>query len=154
MHTKEKEILILQKHLSSIRKIAGWTMAELGNKIGVTKQTISNLENNKTQMSLTQYIAIRTNIDYEIENNKENEVLAKVVEILLNRNEEFTAKEREKISGSVEAIAATAAGGIKGPNLNAVGKSLLEKQVAYGAVVVAASLIWLSKFLQDPDKDK
>lgn len=53
--------------LSSIRKIAGWTAATLGDKIGVTKQTISNLENQKSPMTFTQYIAIRAVLDAEVE---------------------------------------------------------------------------------------
>ena len=69
---RQKQINRLQENLSSIRKIAGWTAEVLGNKIGVTKQTISNLENNKTPMNFTQYIAIRSVLDAEIEQNKEN----------------------------------------------------------------------------------
>ena len=64
---RQKQINRLQENLSSIRKIAGWTAEVLGNKIGVTKQTISNLENNKTPMNFTQYIAIRSVLDAEIE---------------------------------------------------------------------------------------
>lgn len=71
------------------------------------------------------HIAIRTVLDYEIQTNKENVVLAQVVEVLLNRNEEFTDEEREKISESVETIAATASGGIMGASLSAVTASLL-----------------------------
>lgn len=151
MDTKKEQIQLLQKHLSSIRKIAGWTSEQLGDKIGVTKQTISNLENSKTQMSLTQYIAIRAVLDYEIQTNKENVVLAQVVEILLNRNEEFTDEEREKISESVETIAATASGGIVGASLSAVTASLLGGELGLPIAAiggVAASTVWLSKILK------
>lgn len=78
------------KNLSAVRKIAGWTSEQLGEKIGVTKQTISNLENEKTKMTLTQYIAIRSIIDYEIQTNKENSVLPQVVEVLLNHYDEYS----------------------------------------------------------------
>lgn len=151
MDTKKEQIQLLQKHLSSIRKIAGWTSEQLGDKIGVTKQTISNLENSKTQMSLTQYIAIRAVLDYEIQTNKENVVLAQVVEVLLNRNEEFTDEEREKISESVETIAATASGGIVGASLSAVTASLLGGVLGLPIAAiggVAASTVWLSKILK------
>jgi len=57
---RERQIKRLQQNLSSIRKIAGWTAEVLGEKIGVTKQTISNLENRKSAMNFTQYIAIRS----------------------------------------------------------------------------------------------
>lgn len=92
----EKEIEKLQSNLSVIRRVAGWTTAELGDLIGVTKQTISNLENKNTKMSKLQYIAIRSVIDYEIADNPENVALGKVVEILLD-TEELTEEEQEKV---------------------------------------------------------
>lgn len=53
MALERNDIKKLQVNLSSIRKIAGWTAQDLGKKIGVTKQTISNLGNQKTEMTLT-----------------------------------------------------------------------------------------------------
>ena len=68
----------LQKSLPLIRKIAGWTSADLGELIGVTKQTISNLENERNPMTKTQYIAIRAMIDYEISTNPDNTTLISI----------------------------------------------------------------------------
>lgn len=79
-----KEIDNLQDNLQTIRKVAGWTAEELGDRIGVTKQTISNLENKNTQMTKTQYIALRAIIDYEIMHNPNSDALARVVDVLLN----------------------------------------------------------------------
>ena len=108
---KEREIQVkrLQNNLSAIRKIAGWTSEVLGDKIGVTKQTISNLENKKTQMNFTQYIAIRSVLDYEISNNKENEVLPKVVALLLDCEDELDESDYSKVQDVVGTVAATAA---------------------------------------------
>lgn len=83
-HNTLKEINNLQDNLQTIRKVAGWTAEELGDRIGVTKQTISNLENKNTQMTKTQYIALRAIIDYEIMSNPTSDALARVVEVLLN----------------------------------------------------------------------
>lgn len=77
----------LQNNLALIRKLAGWTSADLGELIGVTKQTISNLENNRTPMTKTQYIAIRAMIDYEISSNKDTTALAQVVHLLLDADD-------------------------------------------------------------------
>ena len=41
--TENQEIRILQNNLKTIRTILNWTLEELADKIGVTKQTISNL---------------------------------------------------------------------------------------------------------------
>ena len=114
---RQKQINRLQENLSSIRKIAGWTAEVLGNKIGVTKQTISNLENNKTPMNFTQYIAIRSVLDAEIEQNKENKVLPQVIAILLDSDDELDNDEYEEIQKSVETVSAVASGGIKGAAL-------------------------------------
>lgn len=114
---RQKQINRLQENLSSIRKIAGWTAEVLGNKIGVTKQTISNLENNKTPMNFTQYIAIRSVLDAEIEQNKENKVLPQVIAILLDSGDELDNDEYEEIQKSVETVSAVASGGIKGAAL-------------------------------------
>ncbi len=152
-----KEIERLQDNLAAIRKIAGWTSEQFGRKIGVTKQTISNLENKKTPMTLTQYIAIRAVIDYEIQTNEENKVLPQVIEILLNRDEDYTQEEYEKISESVKTIAATAAGGIGGAALAAVCAGVLGgvfagPVAAIGGVVAGST--WLSKLLKEKRNGK
>jgi transcriptional regulator with XRE-family HTH domain len=119
---KEREIQIkkLQQNLSSIRKIAGWTAEVLGDKIGVTKQTISNLENQKTSMNFTQYIAIRSILDYEIENNKENEVLPKVVALLLDSGDELDDDNYAKLQDVACTVAASAVGGTPTSKLDGV----------------------------------
>ena len=53
------EIQIMQDNLCELRKISGWTAENLAKKLGVTKQTISNLENQKVKLSRVQYIAIQ-----------------------------------------------------------------------------------------------
>ena len=151
------QIACLQKNLSAIRKIAGWTAEQLGEKIGVTKQTISNLENEKTPMTLTQYIAIRSVIDFEIQSNKGNLVLPQVVEILLDRYEEYSDEDREQIFEKIRTVAATASGGITGASLAAVSAGLLGGIVGFPVVAVGgvvASAVWLSKLLNGKNNGK
>lgn len=107
MDNIKKEIEALQRNLSTLRKIAEMTSAELGKKIGVTKQTISNLENNKTPMSLTQYIAIRTIFDCEMQQKNDNLMLILFVNILLDKHELFSEEEFEKIIDCANIIATT-----------------------------------------------
>lgn len=148
---KEREYLIkrLQKNLSPIRKIAGWTAEELGKKIGVTKQTISNLENSKTPMSSTQYIAIRSAIDYEIANN-ENEILSKVVALLLDAEEELDEADYAQVQDVVETVAATAAGGASMDRLDKVFdiliKSLPFAASVFTAIIIGTSSSWAKMF--------
>ncbi|MFQ9249047.1 MAG: helix-turn-helix transcriptional regulator [Clostridium paraputrificum] len=123
----EQQVKRLQANLLAIRKIAGWTAQDLGDRIGVTKQTISNLENGKSKLTQTQYIAIRAVLDYEIQNNKENTVLPQVIEILLNdeNEDEFDEEKEKQITSAVNTVAATAAGGIAGAQLAAVAGAVL-----------------------------
>lgn len=80
----------LQKYLSLIRNAAGWTAEELGTKIGVTKQTISNLENQKTKMSKIQYLAIQMVISQKIATTQDDLTLANVMKLVMDTDEEQT----------------------------------------------------------------
>lgn len=148
---REKQIKKLQQNLSSIRKIAGWTAEVLGDKIGVTKQTISNLENQKTQMNFTQYIAIRSVIDAEIESNKDNEVLPKVVALLLDSDDELDEDDYSKVQDVVGTVAATAAGGTPTAKLDSV-FDILIKSIPFVVPVIGAiiggSTSWSKKLLK------
>ena len=134
---REKQIKKLQQNLSAIRKIAGWTAEVLGEKIGVTKQTISNLENQKTPMGFTQYIAIRSVLDYEIENNKENEVLRKVVMLLLDSDDELDEEDYSKVREVVGTVAATASGGIPPAKLDGVFDILIKSLTLLAPIIGA-----------------
>ena len=115
MNNNPPQIQYLQENLQSIRKIAKWTAEDLGKKIGVTKQTISNLENNRTRMNLTQYIAIRTVLEYEVKKNKENVLLPQVLNVIFDdENSQFSreAHENAKIKDKISMIGAAVAAGI------------------------------------------
>lgn len=47
------------KDLKLIRHILGWSCKDLGEKLGVTKQTISNLETGRVQLSKPYILAIK-----------------------------------------------------------------------------------------------
>lgn len=82
--SNERTRQILQDNLKSIREILNWTSADLGDLIGVTKQTISNLETKNSKLTKLHYIAIRTVVDFEIEKLKSTDSdRAKRAEMLL-----------------------------------------------------------------------
>ena len=137
----------LQKNLAVIRKLAGWTSADLGELIGVTKQTISGIENNRSTMTKTQYIAIRAMIDYEIECNPENVALAQAVNLILD-SDELTEEDQVKVDTTVayisgakekgmsdEAIAAGMAGLAAALGLSLMALPVMPVAVAAGATV-------------------
>ena len=85
------EILLL------VRASVGWTAQEFGDKIGVTRQTINNLETHRRNTHLTkiQYIAIRSVLDEEIETHKKDtEMLRTILDAFVDRPEKYTDEAR------------------------------------------------------------
>ena len=66
------EIERLQDNLLLIRRTVGWTAEEFGDRIGVTRQTINNLEAKRNKLTKTQYIAIRAILDAEMVRSPED----------------------------------------------------------------------------------
>ena len=124
------EIKKLQQNLSSLRKLAGWTAEDLGKKVGVTKQTVSNLENKHTTMSKLQYIAIRTVLDYAA---RSNDNLARALHLVLDDKGATTAEHYANEEKVKTAAAATAAG----VSSTALATLLGAASIALGAWLVA-----------------
>lgn len=59
-YVTDEEINIFQNNLIYIRNRLSLTEQQLGDMIGVTRQTINNLERNKIKMTKTIYIALAT----------------------------------------------------------------------------------------------
>lgn len=163
----------LQKYLPLIRSTAGWTAEELGNKIGVTKQTISNLENQKTRMSKIQYLAIQMVISQKIATTQDDLTLAKVMRLVMDTDEEqiinydaipqviatvehldkeiFTPASTSEIQNPV---VGTAVGSTVGGIAGAMAMLGLGPAGIVSAVVLGATITpWLTKALNE-DKEK
>lgn len=54
----EKEIKELCSNIKYLRQSAGWTQEELAKRVGVTRQTITAIENNKMVPSLPLFLAL------------------------------------------------------------------------------------------------
>ncbi len=97
MRSKD-EIERFQKNIGLIRKILGMSEKELADSIGVTRQTINKIANEKYPLTRTQYLAMRMIIEDEKKDNpKENEMLANVIDVLVDNPDDYTEKQKEKI---------------------------------------------------------
>lgn len=139
--TTDRDIINLQDNLYALRRLAGWTAEELGDLIGVTKQTIRNLEkkNNGATMSKTQYIAIRTMLDYEIADNPDNVALKQAVEILLD-SEEMSEEQYEKAKNAVTAASGAAATGLDYKATEMILSTLIDT-----VPVIVAGVSWITR---------
>ena len=164
MNVVDKEIEKLQNNLQAIRKIAKWTTEELGEQIGVTKQTISNLENHKTTMTKTQYIALRTVIDYEIATNTENATLGQVVNALLNSDDEEDSSnlhetkviDKKEYVEAVKTIIATTNATDKSKKVLSAGAmaavSTTLMTMATNPLIIGLTTEWMSKIITGKKK--
>lgn len=114
MTTEEREIGELQKNLEMLRKLFGWTAEQVGNRLGVTKQTVLNLEHGKPVMSKIQYIAIRTVMETEAmsREGEEKENLLKVLSIVFNEDKSITKEQREKAIDAAKVVSTATAAGV------------------------------------------
>ena len=98
----------LQTHLSLIRTCAGWSSTQLGEKLGVTRQMISNLENGRNKMTTMQYHAIRHVLAEEIERSddaEDTQMLKDVIMVLVDEPDSFTAEQRKQVLSDANLLA-------------------------------------------------
>lgn len=76
-------------------------------------------------MNFTQYIAICTILDHEIETNKENTVLPQVITILLDKGDELNEEDYAKVEEAINTVSISAAGGVTGATLASIFGCLL-----------------------------
>ena len=144
----EQEIARLQESLQLIRQSGGWTAEEFGEMIGVTKQTICNLEHKRTIKSKTQYIAIRAVLDWEISDRKDDPLLAFAVNMCLS-NDSITSEDKKKAQAFISGAQRT---GLDGTAIVAgiaalVGLTVVE--MLGSPAVIGATGIWLARLLKD-----
>lgn len=93
-----EEILRLQQNLLLLRRTVGWTADEFGERIGVTRQTINNIENGRNRLTKTQYIAIRSVLEAEIiQNPLETEMLKVLLDVLVDEPDKYSDEDAETL---------------------------------------------------------
>lgn len=93
-----EEIRRMQENLLLIRRAVGWTAEEFGEQIGVTRQTINNIESGRNKLTKTQYIAMRSVLDAEMAKHPEDTKMLRVLlDALVDRPEKYTDQERNEL---------------------------------------------------------
>lgn len=158
MENTVNAIHTMQKYLPILRKINGWTAEDVGRRIGVTKQTISNLENYKVTMTQTQYIALRSVFEYEMRVADENDVLKKVMYILFYAPMQNSEEKEQQRYEALENLSAAASGGITGQQLTMLAMMLLSSVAPLHGVNVNFALqtaepyAWIEEMIQQEEE--
>ena len=105
LNTMEK-IQRMQENLLLIRRIVGWSAEELGEKIGVTRQTINSIESGRYKLTNTQYLAIRYVLNEEIiKNVEETKMLSDVIMLFIDDPDNYTENQRKDLKCKANMLA-------------------------------------------------
>ena len=112
------EITRLQKYLALLRTTANWSVQEFAEILGVTRQTINNLERTKEpiKMSKVQYLAIRSLFTHEIEQG--NKMLGQLLYCLVDHPEKMTDEDRLLIAQQAKLLSSAVKGGSTKEEIN------------------------------------
>lgn len=159
-----EEIIRMQENLLLIRRTVGWTAEEFGERIGVTRQTINNIESGRNKLTKTQYIAMRSVLDAEmIQAPEDTEMLKVLLDVFVDHPEKYSAENREDLLAKANLMAPSilagttsrkdvskewirSAGAIVG-----VGAGALLGPVGIGAGLAAVN-VWLAKTISESKK--
>ena len=100
----------LQSNLLLIRRSLGWSAADLGERVGVTRQTINNLESKSSgnyKMTKPLYLAIRSVLKEEIEKDPQRTTgLQAILEMMVDNPGDYKEESKEAVRAGSEAMAA------------------------------------------------
>ena len=101
-----EEIIRMQNNLLLFRRTVGWTAEEFGEKIGVTRQTINNIESGRNKLTKTQYIAMRSVLDVEMAQAPEDtEMLKVLLDVLVDHPENYSSENRDELLSKANMMA-------------------------------------------------
>lgn len=153
------EIERLQSHLLLIRRATGWSAEELGERIGVTRQTINNLEAGRNKLNKAQYIALRAIFDAEmIDSPEDTEILRCLLEVFVDNPDKYSNEKKECLLAKANMLTPAILAGAT--SRKEVSKELMSAAIAMGMIAIASPIgtiiaggtsAWLLKAL---NKDK
>ena len=95
----------LQQHLRLLRTMLGWSAQKLGEEVGVTRQTINKIENTKSPISQTLYLALLTVFKRESSAfNFETRMIQCILDILIFNPDYYTSSETEQALRSAQLL--------------------------------------------------
>lgn len=160
-----QEIIRMQENLLLIRRTVGWTAEEFGDRIGVTRQTINNIEGGRNKLTKTQYIAMRSVLDAEmIQAPEDTEMLKVLLDVLVDHPENYDIKQREELLAKANLMApsilagTTSRANVSKEWMKAVGVAGIAGIVGAAVLGPFASAavvnVWLAKSIAESKKKK
>ena len=93
-----EEIKRMQTNLLLIRRTVGWTAEQFGEAIGVTRQTINNIESGRNKLTKTQYIAMRSVLDAEMAQHPEDTAMLRtLLDVLVDHPDQYSERDLNEL---------------------------------------------------------
>ncbi len=157
-----EEIIRMQENLLLLRRTVGWTAEEFGEKIGVTRQTINNIESGRNKLTKTQYIAMRSVLDAEmVQAPEDTEMLKVLLDVLVDHPEKYSKENRNELLSKANLMAPSILAGSTSREVVSkewmraagaiVGAGALLGPLGIGAGIAAVN-VWLAKSISDGKK--
>lgn len=157
-----EEIIRMQENLLLLRRTVGWTAEEFGEKIGVTRQTINNIESGRNKLTKTQYIAMRSVLDAEmVQVPEDTEMLKVLLDVLVDHPEKYSKESRDELLSKANLMAPSILAGSTSREVVSkewmraagaiVGAGALLGPLGIGAGIAAVN-VWLAKSISDGKK--
>lgn len=159
-----EEIARMQEHLLLIRRTVGWTAEEFGERIGVTRQTINNIESGRNKLTKTQYIAMRSVLDAEMAQSPDDtKMLRTLLEILVDNPDNYSKEDRDILLSKANMITPSILSGastrkevskewVATAGKIAGGAAALSLLFPIGVIGPILSFSWLAKVIRDKNK--
>lgn len=133
-----EEIQRMQDNLLLIRRTVGWTAEEFGDQIGVTRQTINNIESGRNKLTKTQYIAMRSVIEAEMAKHPdETQMLRVLLDMLVDHPENYSKEDYESLLEKANMISPSILAGTS--TRENVSKEWMKAASAVGAIAAVAA---------------
>ena len=157
-----EEIKRMQTNLLLIRRTVGWTAEQFGEAIGVTRQTINNIESGRNKLTKTQYIAMRSVLDAEMAQHPEDTAMLRtLLDVLVDHPDQYSERDLNELLEKANMLSPSILAGTT--SREAVSKEwmkyaglLIGSAVALGAASLSANIAitgsWLYKAIKDGRK--
>lgn len=133
----------LQENLVLLRMCAGFTSQDFADRLGISRQTVSAFERRGSRLSQMQYLAIRQIFEQE---KRGNDMLASVLDALVDHPESYTESERREIVKNARLIV---------PSIMKKPEEKKTVSTAWKAILIAAGIVAAgSVLLRGTNKEK
>ena len=136
-----------KQNYAIIRKSAGWSADKIASMLGVSRQTINNIEHReKYELTKSLYIASRALVENEIRNNPEDMIMTKLImDAFVDKRDNYNEEERQEIKKNAEKLALAVVD--KPENRKVVSTALVAAVAATIGAAMGAALLALSNKL-------